>query len=150
MWDNRRLMISSLIPDNSNVIDLGSNTKELRDTCSNIKSYKSVDYNPDVNPDYVADFNKGEFPDIVLEDPIIVCAGLLEYLDDIPNFLDKITKYGKRLIFTYFQTKCPPSIWKNNFRYVDIIQYLNNSKWKLKHIEPLQFTLELVFVCEIN
>jgi hypothetical protein len=39
-------------------------------------------------------------------------------------------------------------MWNNNYGYIDIINFINQTNWKIKWIEPIKETGELLFICE--
>jgi len=124
-WIGREQQVAEFIPPNSNVLDLGGWRAYLKETHGKLNKYICVDRHPEAKADIVADFNKNEFPEIELEDCVIVCVGLLEYLKDVPSFLRNIRKYGNKLIVTYLQridfAKPMGDLWLNNYSYVELL-----------------------------
>lgn len=99
IWQERALIIAKLIPREASILDLGGGWGYLHELLPNNR-YQSLDQEPWTNLTTKADFNKSEFPNVGVFD-IIVCAGILEYIDELEKFLKAIQKYGKSLIISY-------------------------------------------------
>lgn len=99
-WSGRNQHISTFIPPQSSVLDLGCGAKDLLKYITPTK-YAGVDYYTNTYADYTVDFN-GEFEIPKFEWDYIVCSGLLEYLVNVDAFFNKIKNESKFIIVTYW------------------------------------------------
>lgn len=144
-WNDRCNTAASFICKYEKILDLGAGIENFKNFIKN-DIYVPVDKQRVTDRTIVADFNNN-LPDIG-NDFTIVCLGLLEYLSDVPKFLKEIHKYGKKLVVSYYQKPIPVSIWKNNFKYPVIIQFLKESGWLIEEMEIVGITKEIVFLCK--
>lgn len=100
-WSFRNKFISSLIPPNCSVLDLGCGTKDLLKYIAPSK-YLGVDYYSEY-ADLKINFNeKFEIPPGHWN--YIVCSGLLEYLDNLDIFFSTIKDSADNYIVTYWKS----------------------------------------------
>lgn len=99
------LIIKKINP--THYVDLGCAKGTLRTLTPNIK-YTGCDFIQQDNTDfefYKCDFNSQLLPDEIKNIELFTCSGLLEYIEDVPLFLEQIngrlTPNGK-LILSYF------------------------------------------------
>jgi hypothetical protein len=97
-WSERNKVIGSYIDMNTNVLDLGCGHKDLLKYIKP-KKYIGIDFNDQA--DIKINFNL-EFSLPRDEWNFIVCSGLLEYLNDVPAFINKIKKTSNKYIITYW------------------------------------------------
>lgn len=97
-WTDRNKVIGSQILSNTNVLDLGCGHKDLLKYITP-KKYIGLDHNDvaDVFVNFNLDFNLPDGPW-----DYIVCSGLLEYLTEVPSFVEKIKNHSKQYIITYW------------------------------------------------
>jgi 2-polyprenyl-3-methyl-5-hydroxy-6-metoxy-1,4-benzoquinol methylase len=98
-WKQRAREIAGIIPIGASILDVGGGWGYIHDLLPN-NEYRSIDTEEWTDATIKADFNKGEFPDIGTFD-IIIIQGLMEYINDPEGFLEKIKKYGNRMIISY-------------------------------------------------
>lgn len=103
IWKRRTKAIASIIPPEASIIELGGGFSYLKRLLPK-NQYKSIDIKKWNDLTVVADFNKGEFPDMEIFD-VIVCQGILEYIEQPSEFLRKIQKYGRRMLLSYRSAK---------------------------------------------
>ena len=99
------------------LIDLGCAAGLLRTLCTDTE-YIGCDF---VSPDpqrgftfYPCDFNRQPLPAELGTADVIVCSGLLEYIEDIPSFLEQVRAHinpGGHLVATYFNMNHISRIW---------------------------------------
>jgi colanic acid/amylovoran biosynthesis protein len=101
----------------ASMVDLGCATGHLRSLCPGIE-YVGCDFvrpaGPVPFPFYQCDFNQEELPADLQELEMIVCSGLLEYIEDLPDLLgqlrSRLRPHGN-LIVTYFNMNHVSRIW---------------------------------------
>jgi colanic acid/amylovoran biosynthesis protein len=99
------------------VVDLGCATGHLRNLCPGIE-YVGCDFvrpaGPVSFPFYQCNFNQEELPADLQELEMIVCSGLLEYIEDLSAFLNQLRarlRPDGKLIVTYFNMNHISRIW---------------------------------------
>jgi SAM-dependent methyltransferase len=102
------LLVRQLSP--RNMVDLGCAQGYLRKLCGEVP-YAGCDFVeldcPHDFPFFVVDFNHNSLPSQINGVDLIVCSGLLEYIEDLPQFLVQIKSrlaLGGHLIATYINT----------------------------------------------
>ncbi len=101
----------------THMVDLGCATGILRTLCPGV-NYRGCDFvSPDTPPDFpfiACDFNSQSLPDEFHHEELIVCSGILEYLENLPQFLRTLRdrlQPGGHLIATYFNLKHLSRLW---------------------------------------
>ncbi|GAA2888229.1 SAM-dependent methyltransferase [Aminobacter niigataensis] len=101
-WEPRSRTIAKLIRATDSVLDIGAGNQKLARFIPPMCRYIPVDCVADLPGTFVVDFNK-EFrlPDTDFN--VVVCAGFLEYVDDVPAFFRELARHapGRQIIFTY-------------------------------------------------
>jgi hypothetical protein len=128
-WPDRAKAIAEIIPPEASVLDLGGGFSYMRELLPNNK-YVSVDKQKWTPGTIQADFNKGEFPDLGKFD-VIICQGILEYINSPIDFLLQIHKYGRRLIISYYTGKFNVQDRKNNFNFEQVEALLDKTNWQI-------------------
>jgi polysaccharide pyruvyl transferase WcaK-like protein/SAM-dependent methyltransferase len=90
------------------MLDVGCATGHLRELCPGI-AYVGCDFiapeSPIEFPFYQCNFNRDPIPGELRDFDVVVCSGILEYIDDVPAFLknlrSRLTADG-HLVLTYF------------------------------------------------
>ena len=65
-------------------------------------------------PFYQCDFNREALPADLQELEMIICSGLLEYIEDLPKFVGQLRSrlnVGGHLIATYFNMNHVSRVW---------------------------------------
>ena len=99
------------------LVDLGCATGHLQKLCPGIE-YVGCDFVRPAGtvsfPFYQCNFNREELPTDLQELDMIVCSGLLEYIEDLPAFLgqlrSRLRPHGN-LIVTYFNMNHISRVW---------------------------------------
>lgn len=90
--------------------------------------YQSIDIEKWTDLTTVANFNKNEFPEIGLWD-VLVCQGIIEYMDDPKNFLEQIKKYGRRMIMSYWGGENKIEGQKNEMTFEEFEEMVDSAGW---------------------
>ncbi len=138
--ENRIKQMLNLIDFNYNsVMDLGCGKQTLKKYIKDDTKYYPINQYNQVEGTIIKDFNKGEF----LNQKVNICfaSGILEYIYDIDQFIENISKNCDYFLGSYIFKEDMPErnpIWVNNF-----------SKEELyKIIEKYGFELVKDCVCE--
>jgi len=100
-WKKRIACMAQLIDKQSkSVVDLGCGQCWLKDILPTDVKYTGVDYKPrECANNIVCDFNGGEFPDVAAD--VVFCSGILEYIEDLPAFINNICAITNQVILSY-------------------------------------------------
>jgi len=144
-WNIRSKIIAEIFFKNIRVLDIGGGLGNIRKFLNGCK-YTSIDLQKWNKNTIVADMNK-ESPDIGKYD-VIICQGVLEYIDDINDFLDKINKYGDTLILTYRvrNKKCPVN--RNDIDLGMIRKSLRSNNWNIEKEVQGMVRSETIYYCK--
>jgi len=98
-WQARIEYMATMVGSADSVLDLGCGPCWLRKYLNPNVTYYGCDYIQRFPDTLVADFNKYEFPDIYVD----VCfgSGVLEYIYDLPWFINQCAKHCNTLIISY-------------------------------------------------
>jgi hypothetical protein len=130
-WEHRTKIIADILPERATVIEMGGGFCHLEKYIKN-GEYISLDLKPWTDKTIVADFNKGQFPELLGIYQFIVCQGILEYIEGPEEFLREIKKYGKILIITYrLGQKKEIKERKNRMTFVEIREILEKNGWEI-------------------
>jgi len=128
-WFDRTKTMSTLIPEKcKSILDVGCGKKRLKMLLSPDVQYYSMDREKAMNPDYIYDWNEDDFPNIKNVD-YAFASGALEYIDDLENFIFKISPYiDKGFICSYNPheffvnlTRFRNPLWRNCYRVAELI-----------------------------
>lgn len=97
-WEERNVKIAKLIPPGSVVLDLGAGDLSLLRNLVRCY-YVGYDINPTSPNVQKCDFNT-ETPDTWKADYVVI-SGVLEYLNDPINFINRVVGLGDKMIVTY-------------------------------------------------
>lgn len=150
-WDGRTRLIAKIIPEGVSVIDLGGGFGNLFRHLKNCQNYVSLDVKNWTDATIKADFNKGEFPDIKPEFQMIVCQGILEYIEKPEEFLNKIKKYGSRLLITYrpIAGHKDTGIYKNSMSAIEAVKKIKGAGWEIIFSREIIGTQKLFYCSRI-
>lgn len=104
------------------VLDLGCGVQYFREVLRENHlnpSYVGVDLYPHQEDNILCDFNQGEFPYFSKDSfTLIVCAGLFEYIWDLPKFIKRICSLSPKLILCSYNfinaSEIDNEIWVRN------------------------------------
>lgn len=100
-WDERNVVLGSLVAQNSRVLDVGSGAQTLRKHLHESCSYQPCDVIPSSPDVIVFDFNSGEKLSLPTRYDVIVCSGVLEYIHSPGPFLRNVSSLGSSTLLTY-------------------------------------------------
>lgn len=103
-WTDRKYLMSKWIgKDVHSIADFGAGNMSLRNLLREDVAYVPIDYISRTEETVVADFNKYEFPNIFVD--CCFCSGVLEYVNDLEWFLDKINQTECRYVLVSYSVK---------------------------------------------
>lgn len=108
-WDERNRVIAAFIPDGASVLDVGAGHGTLRSYLAPACTYQPMDCVPGTEQTILADFNKGQVPALTCAYDVVVCSGILEYIDDPAGFLRTVGGWGKRVLISYATLDSQPN-----------------------------------------
>ena len=100
-WDERNQVIGNLIEAGSTVLDIGSGAQTLRGYLPQNCTYQPCDViksTPDV---IFCDFNAGTYPEPGKYFDYVVCSGVFEYIRKPAEFLNRVPRLGRTVLFSY-------------------------------------------------
>lgn len=127
-WKKRIACMAQLIDANSkSVMDLGCGKCWLKDMLPTGVEYIGVDYKSrECVDNIICDFNAGEFPRVLTD--VVFCSGVLEYIVELPVFVEHICAITDQVILSYCSTDFYSDIgfrkslgWKNHLSGLDMI-----------------------------
>lgn len=116
-WEARAQVISHFIRSTDSVLDLGAGDQKLRKYLPLSCRYTPVDCVNERSDTFVVDFN-ADFRLPESDFNVIVAAGFLEYIADLPRFMDRLAAAcaGRFFLFTYHYTPRDPAKHAHPFR----------------------------------
>jgi len=148
-WKKRTEILANIIPAGVSVLDIGGGLCNLNKYLSDCK-YISLDLKCWTNLTFEADFNKGQYPDVG-KYQYLVCQGILEYMENPEDFLNRIKKYGNRLILTYlYRPKGQMEMHRNNNMDFDELAKLFEKAGWTKQMQRLMTTNHRIFYLSKN
>lgn len=142
---NRISIAAKAIPIGCSVLDIGGGFCNLYKYIKTDR-YISLDLDSYTNMTVKADFNAGVFPDFKYEFQILACLGILEYIDDPANFLEKIKKYGATMILTYRTGRTDLEKQKNGMEFSELEKIMVESGWMIIFKKPIG-EKQMMFYC---
>lgn len=143
-WRRRCALVARAIPEGVSVLDIGGGFGNLFRFLKNCR-YLSLDTDAWTDHTIKADFNKGQFPDMHPKFQIIVCQGILEYIDEPEKFLEKIKKYGDTMLLTYRTGRTDPK-QKNGFSFEELKNIIKEAGWDIIFQRPVA-RMQRFFYC---
>ena len=136
-WKERISYMAQLIDDDtSTVMDFGCGEMWLRDYLSPTVQYFGVDYKRRDGNTIVCDFNRRQFPDGSVD--VAFCSGVIEYIEDIAWFLDRLAGLADTVIASYVVTenscKRMPT-WVNAFSTQELVDMFAKAGFT-RHFRP--------------
>ncbi|TAM46280.1 MAG: class I SAM-dependent methyltransferase [Gammaproteobacteria bacterium] len=109
-WDERNRVIAAFIPDGASVLDVGAGHGTLRSYLAPGCTYQPMDCVPGTPQTILVEFNKGQIPALGRTYDVVVCSGILEYIDDPAGFLRTVSGWGERVLISYVTLESQPDI----------------------------------------
>lgn len=151
-WVKCSEIIAGLIPDDSrSVLDIGCGDQKLRGFLKTDVKYLGVDYCKRYEGCIVADLNKDDFRRLNVKADTYVLAGVMEYLDDLPKFVQQLYR-AKYIVFSYspldynitFGGSGRFQVFSNAFLISELLQIFIDNKFELLHIENLAYDMNII------
>ncbi len=99
-WRKRIVhMYKFITAEDRSVMDLGAGHMHLKKLLDEGVQYIPVDYKKNAEDTIVCDFNRYQFPDKAVD--VIVCAGILGYIQDLEWFLHCVVTHCRKLLLSY-------------------------------------------------
>lgn len=102
-WDERTILIASLIPPGSDVLEFGAARMILREHLEKSCTYQGSDMVDRGDSTIVCDLNK-EFPNLDRCYSHMIFSGVLEYIVDIGEVIDALSERTQIIIASYQTT----------------------------------------------
>ncbi len=140
-WDARNRLIASFIPDGASVLDVGAGHGTLRSYLAPGCTYQPMDCVPSTEQTILVDFNRGKVPVLTRAYDVVVCSGILEYIDDPAVFLRTVGGWGKRVLISYATLDNQPDIarrrangWFNDLRRIELERLFTTTNFQTRQI----------------
>ncbi len=137
-WDERNIMIASFIPEGLSVLDIGAGAQTLK---RHLKGNKYVPCDIVQHPDTLyCDLNNNIFPKIIEKFDYVICSGVIEYLINSYEVVQKLPDFGRNIIISYAhfyeghkKEDRLASGWKNHFTKKQIEEIFRKAKisWEI-------------------
>lgn len=151
-WDERNRIMAGFIAAGSSVLDVGCGAQTLRQhlppgcryqPCDVVKSSPEVIY---------CDFNTGVYPEFQEPFDYVVCSGVLEYIRQPREFLQRIRPWGRVILLSYVPLPSDGSKlermgngwgWVNHFKQEELESMLDQLEYKrsLRHTDKLHYVI---------
>lgn len=140
------------------VVDLGCARGTLKQLLNHDITYTGVDFISPIDeinfPFYKCDFNSENLPKEIKDSEMVVCSGLIEYIENVPDFVNKIHNIIKSdgyFVASYFNMKhinrrlqkikgekvyFHPD-WRGNYSFNKIKTILKKTGFKVIKIYPM-------------
>jgi len=99
-WDERTIIIASLVPENSNVLEFGAGRLVLRNHIPPNCRYTPSDICDRGEGTIIFDLNTRPLPNFIGYD-VFVFSGVLEYVHDIPDLIEHLSEHCRFVIASY-------------------------------------------------
>lgn len=111
-WEERTKLMAALIPEEARVIEFGAGNRllerHLHPSCSYVPS-DLVSRGPDT---IVLDLNTRPLPQLARNGfDVAACAGVLEYLADLPSFAHWLATQARSVVASYECSRSEPRTW---------------------------------------
>lgn len=150
-WKTRARIIANAVEPGGAVLDMGGGLETLRKYLRDPRVYVSVDKVQCTESTIVADFNKGEYPELSEKFDVVVAQGLIEYLDDPAAFLQAAKRYAPKLIVTYLSSASVEAVEKGRVTALSMRDFralLTAAGWQVSKIKAYA-PQHCVFVCKL-
>ncbi len=148
-WEWRSNIIAKFLRPNDIVIDIGAGDQKLRKYLPDGCMYHPIDCVDDLPGTFLVDFNK-EFRIPEINFTVAVCAGSLEYINDLVGFFRSFSQNhaGKHVIFTYYldPNKSRRDSMKSHNNFNDINDIIETIGFAFSYIDVLATHRKTVFI----
>jgi len=138
-WAQRSEMAARLVRDGARVLEIGAGTGAFRDFVSGRCRYTGADLAP-LDPAFIAlDLDRDPLPEGPWD--VVVLLGVLEYLHNLPEALDKLAGATPALVMSYCCRTCPREDaaaiylargWVNALSEEEVIQAMSQRGFSLR------------------
>lgn len=148
LWEGRAQIIAKLIRSTDTVLDIGAGDQKLKRFIPPSCTYIPVDCVDSLPGTFLVDFNK-EFrlPDTPFT--LVVCAGSLEYINDLAAFFRAFAECApdRQMIFTYLlnPAKLTRQTMKVHNQFTDIDELLAHVGFAFSDIEVFAYRRRTVY-----
>lgn len=154
-WEYRQKELAKRIPEGATVLDVGGGKQVLREFLRSPKEYVSIDCQDVAEGTIVADLNKEGFPSgheklkgKVFD--VVVCQGVLEYIDDIEHLLTMLSLFGRSLVVTYYEREEKLPLWRNNHKFEYVEDKIRKAGWNFDEVVALKENSQRIYFCYRN
>ena len=124
-WEDRVEVMVSRIEPGSRILDIGAGAQSMRRHLPANCDYLPLDVVGRTPDTIVCDLNKGSLPSLRVD--WAVASGVLEYLVNVPRFLNELTSVSRQAVISYVVPQSGDSIfgrramgWVNDFTQEEI------------------------------
>jgi len=122
-WHDRSQIIAKHIPTGSTVLDIGAGAQTLEQYLTPECEYQPCDIIAGLDVLF-CDFNTGDWSAIEQTYDYVVCAGVLEYVENLPAFLKTVCEFFTHEILVSYNPFRPgiecPEGWVNRFTQAEL------------------------------
>lgn len=153
-WEARAIEAAKRVPAGARVLDLGCGSMAIERHLPAACSYLPCDLVARDQRTIVCDFNASEIPDEAWTCDRILALGLLEYIVDLPTFIDRLALTGKPLIASYSPTDFIDGArraelgWLNHYSTEQLRGIFGRKGLAIKSTEQIDAT-QVLFVLEL-
>lgn len=148
-WDDRDELVASIATEEyKRVLDLGCGMQGIRNVL-NYYEYVGVDMHKTTSETIIVDLEYTDFSEKFHGFDLVLCLGVMEYLNDPRRFLERASKCGKEIIVSCFEKETPIGYWEqvmtreylddwflnNGFRKAAEVKRGKYSEYVLKYIK---------------
>ncbi len=148
-WEWRSEVIAKFLRSSDIVMDIGAGDQKLKRHVPASCTYIPVDCVDDLPGTFIVDFNtEFRLPEVPFT--VAVCAGSLEYINDLAGFFLSFSEHapGKQVIFTYLldPAKADRKKMKTHNHFTDLPELLANIGFAFSHLDILATRKHTVFI----
>jgi len=142
-WKSRQELLSERISvEDISVCDFGCGPGWLKEFISENKQYYGVDYVKRDTETIVCDLNKGEFPNQLEGVDVAVCSGVIEYIENVEDFVERLAGFCSKVVMSYCSLEEIGALrarkklaWKNHYYTGQLIEIFYRFDFVLVDIE---------------
>jgi len=155
LWDDRTILIASMIPAGASVIEFGAGRltlpKHLKPGCS----YQPVDLVPRSADTIAFDLNDYPYPKLPRRYDYAVFSGVLEYVGDLPRLMLWLRDVADNVVLSYAVTDhlSDPVTrrrngWINGLANAEVLKLLERSGMRL--LSQQRWQEQNIYVCSVG